>query len=76
MYAVAVVNKTTKISETQTGTYDAMSLAFWNEVEAAKRLGWFLLGVVANEFDLAKIRQTWVNTDGQTVVIAMGKLEE
>ncbi len=76
MYALAVVNKTTKISETQTGSYEMINQAFWNEVEAAKRLGWFLLGVVANEFDLAKIRQTWVNTDGQTVVIAMGRLEE
>lgn len=76
MYAVAVSNMTTKITETQTGTREAMSQAFWSEVESAKKLGWFLLGVIANEFDLARIKQTWVNDEGQTVVIAMGQLEE
>lgn len=75
MYAVIVENQKTQVTETQTGTYTEMNAALWNEVEAAKRLGWMLMGVKSSEWDFTKVKTTWVNNDGQTVVIALGLLE-
>lgn len=39
MYAVAVSNLSTKITETQTGTKESMWQAYKAEIDAAKRLG-------------------------------------
>lgn len=74
MYAVVVSNLKTQTTETQTGTKESMWQAYKAEIDAAKRLGWMLLGV-KDSIDMVKMMHRWVNTDGQTVEIAIGVLE-
>ena len=75
MYAVAVSNLNTKIVETQTGTKEQMWRVYSDEINAAKRLGWMLLGV-KDSISMTKMMHRWVNTDGQTVEIAIGVVEQ
>lgn len=75
MYAVVVSNLKTQTTETQTGTKESMWRAYDNEIKAAKRLGWMLLGV-KDSISMTKMMHRWVNTEGQTVEIAIGVLEQ
>lgn len=75
MYAVAVSNLNTKIVETQTGTKEQMWQVYSEEINAAKRLGWMLLGV-KDSISMTKMMHRWVNSDGQTVEIAIGVMEQ